>query len=246
MRMCDNKIAIFVPWVQLLCSEWQDHQGVEMKCFPERRRDQLGHQTWKIATDMFAHRFTYFWYCCFCCSSISCPKNHNWHCQSNSKCCCCILKSIRGPRTMAFMSLFSSLFTLKLGKSQRVGSWLLVTQQLIAFLPWIGWVFIPTGFLADCIYCAFLIGWMHFSPACRLGPSKLRDDATDWIHLQGQPVDAPKMHNFQLMMMGGKWLIDKYVGTDAYFYELAFFQICCQHLQKTGLLSIYKTGCTLH
>ena len=70
MRMCDNKIAIFVPWVQLLCSEWQDHQGLEMKCFPERRRDQLGHQTWKIATDMFAHRFTYFWYCCFCCSSI--------------------------------------------------------------------------------------------------------------------------------------------------------------------------------
>ena len=56
-------------------------------------------------------------------------------------------------------------------------------------------------------------------------------------------VDAPKMHIFQLMMMGEEWLIDKYVGTDAYFYELAFFQICCQHLQKTGLLSIYKTGC---
>ena len=85
---------------------------------------------------------------------------------------------------------------------------------------------------------------MHFSPACRLGPSKLRDDATDCIHLPAHPsVDAPKMHIFQLMMMGEEWLIDKYVGTDAYFYELAFFQICCQHLQKTGLLSIYKTGC---
>ena len=105
---------------------------------------------------------------------FSCPKNHNWHCQSNSKFCCCILKSIRGPGTMAFMSLFSTLFTLKLGKSQRVGSWLLVTQHLIAFLPWIGWVFIPTGFLTDCIYCAFLIGWLNaFFTGLQIGSEQI-------------------------------------------------------------------------
>ena len=81
---------------------------------------------------------------------------------------------------------------------------------------------------------------MHFSPACRLGPSKLRDDATDCIHLQSQPVDAPKMHIFQLMMMGGEWLSDKYVGTDACFYELALFHICCHHLQKKQAQKLVK------
>ena len=82
---------------------------------------------------------------------------------------------------------------------------------------------------------------MHFSPACRLGPSKLRDDATDCIHLPAHPsVDAPKMHIFQLMMMGEEWLIDKYVGTDAYFYELALFHICCHHLQKKQAQKLVK------
>ena len=192
MRMYDNKIAIFVPWVQLLCSEWQDHQGLEMKCFPERRRDQLGHQTWKIATDMFAHRFTYFWCCCFCCSSIypflvlkittdtakviqnvaDVFSNRSEDREQWLSCLCFPQFSLRSLGNLSAWGLDCLLPNISLHFS----------RGLVEF-----------SFLLDFWRIAYiahfsLVGWMHFSPACKLCPSKLRDDATDWIHLQSPPT----------------------------------------------------------
>ena len=114
---------------------------------------------------------------------------------------------------MAFMSLFSTLFTSKLGKSQRVGSWLLVTQQLIAFLPWIGWVFIPTGILADCIYCAFLIGWLNaFFTGLQIGSEQITRRCHR-LNSSAEPTTPRciKVHNFfnWWWWEGNGWLISR-------------------------------------
>ena len=150
---------------------------------------------------------------------------------------------------MAFMSLFSSLFHFEAWEISARGVLIACypTSDCISSVDWLSFhpYWISSGlhilrishWLVECIFHR-LADWVRANYAtmpqivfiCTAHPS----------------VDAPKMHIFQLMMMGGEWLIDKYVGTDAYFYELAFFHICCQHLQKTGLLSIYKTGCTLN
>ena len=89
--------------------------------------------------------------------------------------------------------------------------------------------------------------WLNaFFTGLQIGSKQITRRCHRLYSSAGPTPGCIKVHIFQLMMMGGEWLIDKYAGPDAYFYELAFFHICCQHLQKTGLLSIYKTGCTLH